>query len=427
MKELLHFIHVEDIAADSELIIHLLNENGFDCRVRRVETRHQLLNALDEPDYKLVLSDCTLPGYSGLEALRDVRQRKPNVPFIFVSGTIGEEVAIRSLQEGATDYVLKNRLSRLVPAVRRALNEAESRKIRHAMEEQLRQARELEAVGLLAGGLAHDVKNIFQILRLNLSLLPMKADEPAEVHKLAEQMDRTLDRGCEMMKELLSFARKSESRLLPADLTQDIRDTVNGILSSLPENVQLQLDLMDNLPQVMADVGQIDRIVANLIVNARDAMPSGGILHVCTGLTCADSQPHDSSPAKRTTYVRVGVSDTGVGMDEATRTRIFEPFFTTKAAGMGTGLGLAVVCGLMENHEGLIDVQSEEGKGTTISLYFPVITSAPEEADETLKRESRDLLGLDDTPNKAMGVTNCPDQLALEAAQLRSETLARTV
>jgi signal transduction histidine kinase len=395
MKQLLHFIHVEDIAADSELVIHLLNQNGYDCRVRRVETRLQLLNALQEPDCDLVLSDCTLPRYSGLEALRDVHQRKPNIPFIFVSGTIGEEVAIRSLQEGATDYVLKNRLSRLVPAVRRALSETESRKIRQAMEEQLRQARKLEAVGLLAGGLAHDVRNLLQILRLSLSLLPLKVNEPGEVMRLTEQMEKTLDRGCDMVKELLSFARKSESRLLPTNLTADIRETVNHVRPSLPENLHLQLDLRDDLPEVQADVGQIDRIVTNLIVNARDAMPDGGNLLVATDLTYANLEPHEPSGAKPTAYVRVSVADTGIGMDEATRTRMFEPFFTTKSCGKGTGLGLSVVCGLMENHHGFIDVQSRLGEGTTVSLFFPVIEETAPELDETMKRESRDMLGLD--------------------------------
>jgi len=405
MKELLYLIHVEDIAADSELIIHLLSQNGYDCRVRRVETRSQLLNALDEPHCDLVLSDCTLPRYSGLEALRDVHHHKPNIPFIFVSGTIGEEVAIRSLQEGATDYVLKNRLSRLVPAVRRALNEAESRKIRHAMEEQLRQARKLEAVGLLAGGLAHDVKNLLQILRLSLTLLPLKIDEPKEVLKLTEQMEKTLDRGCDMVKELLSFARKSESRLLPTDLTSDIRDTVNGILPSLPEKVHVRLNLMDCLPEVLADVGQIDRVVTNLIVNARDAMPEGGLLHVSTDLTYASVEPHEPPATRRKAYVRVSVSDTGIGMDEATRARMFEPFFTTKGSGLGTGLGLSVVCGLMENHHGFIDVQSKVGHGTTVSLFFPVIEQAGPALDESIKRESREMLGMAEPSAESMGVS----------------------
>ena len=410
MKELLHFIHVEDIAADSELIIHLLNQNGYDCRVRRVETRLQLLNALEEPNCDLILSDCTLPRYSGLEALRDVHQHKPSIPFIFVSGTIGEEVAIRSLQEGATDYVLKNRLSRLVPAVRRALSEAESRKIRHAMEEQLRQARKLEAVGLLAGGLAHDVKNLLQILRLSLSLLPLKIDEPDEVLRLTDQMEKTLDRGCDMVKELLSFARKSESRLRPTDLTADIRDTVNNVLPSLPEKVRLQLNLRESLPQVQADVGQIDRVVTNLIVNARDAMPDGGILQVSTGLvhTNANVEPHAPAMTKGTDYVRVSVADTGIGMDEATRARMFEPFFTTKSCGMGTGLGLSVVCGLMENHHGFIDVQSRLGQGTTVSLFFPVMEQAAPALDEAIKRESREMLGMTDPLAESLGVTIPP-------------------
>jgi signal transduction histidine kinase len=406
MKELLHFIHLEDIAADSELVIRVLSETGYDCHVRRVENRVQLLNALEEPDCDLVLSDCTLPCYSGLEALRDVHQRRPNLPFIFVSGTIGEEIAIRSLQEGATDYVLKNRLSRLVPAVRRALSEAESRKIRHAMEEQLRQSRKLEAIGLLAGGLAHDVRNLFQILRLNLTLLPLKSTDPDEVVRITGQMEKTLDRGTDMVQELLSFARKSESHLVATDLTNNIRETVSTLLPSLPGNIRLHLDLRENLPQVLADLGQVDRILTNLIVNARDAMPHGGNLHVATELVFDNAAPAGSGSAKSTTYVRVSVADTGVGMDEATRARMFEPFFTTKGCGKGTGLGLSVVCGLMQNHHGFIDVQSDPGKGTTVALFFPMVEEITPAHEEAIKRESREMLGLHDHAAATLAVAS---------------------
>ncbi|HEX4140052.1 MAG TPA: ATP-binding protein, partial [Candidatus Methylacidiphilales bacterium] len=213
---------------------------------------------------------------------------------------------------------------------------------------------------------------------------------------LSEQMEKTLDRGCEMVKELLSFARKSESRLLPTDLTADIRDTVNTVMPSLPENIRLRLGLKDCLPEVFADVGQIDRVVTNLIVNARDAMPDGGILQVSTDLAYASLEPRDPAAAKRKAYVRVSVADTGIGMDEETRARMFEPFFTTKGSGLGTGLGLSVVCGLMENHHGFIDVQSKRGEGTTVSLFFPVMEEAGPAVDEAIKRESREMLGQDD-------------------------------
>ncbi|MEI9997961.1 MAG: response regulator [Verrucomicrobiota bacterium] len=303
MKEPLNVIHVEDIAADSELIEHLLRDNGYDCRLYRVETRGQLLSALEHQPCDVVLSDCTLPQFSGLEALREVHGRKPQLPFIFVSGTIGEEIAIKSLQQGATDYVLKHRLSRLVPAVRRALAEAEARKLHRAMEEQLRQARKLEAVGLLASGLAHDFRNLLQILHLSLTLLPLKANNPAEVAKLGEQMGKTVDRGTEMVKELLSFARKSESRLAPVDLGALVREIADLLAASLPENIHLQANLREGLPQILADAGQVDRMLTNLMVNARDAMPGGGILTLTTDLAHLESVPGE--PAGRRSYLRV--------------------------------------------------------------------------------------------------------------------------
>src|SRR5580658_6897001 len=130
----LHLIHVEDSWEDSELVRRMLKTGGLECVIQRVETREQLENALQQPNCDLILSDCTLPQFHGLEALEIARTTKPEVPFIFVSGTIGEEVAIKSLQNGATDYVLKQGLSRLIPAVRRALTETQDRMARRAME-----------------------------------------------------------------------------------------------------------------------------------------------------------------------------------------------------------------------------------------------------------------------------------------------------
>src|ERR1700722_4328232 len=141
MKLSLHVIHIEDSLEDSELVRLMLQAAGMECNIQRVETRDQLVEALQQLKCDLILSDCSLPNFQGLEALEIARKTKPEVPFIFVSGTIGEETAIKSLQNGATDYVLKQRLSRLAPAVRRALSEAEGRLVRNTMEAQLRQSR----------------------------------------------------------------------------------------------------------------------------------------------------------------------------------------------------------------------------------------------------------------------------------------------
>ncbi|HEV3272323.1 MAG TPA: ATP-binding protein [Candidatus Methylacidiphilales bacterium] len=373
MKQSLHIIHVEDSVEDSNLVKLMLQGAGIECTFLRIETWGQFVQALHDSKCDLILSDCALPHFDGLEALQIARTARPEIPFIFVSGTMGEEMAIDSLQNGATDYVLKERLSRLVPAVRRALSEIESRKTRHILESQLKQARKLETIGTLAGGLAHDFRNLLQIMKLSVELLPMMANEPERVIQIAEQLDKATDRGCEMIRELLVFARKTEIHLLPIDMTAQIKELAQMLQNSLPANLSLSLELEEDLPPIPADASHLDRILTNLIMNARDALPEGGEITVSTDLVRFDHIHASSWQIKDVPYLRVKISDAGTGMDETTQSRIFEPFFTTKLTEKGTGLGLSVVYGLMEAHHGYIDLHSQIGKGTTFSLFFPLL------------------------------------------------------
>ena len=372
MKPPLQVIHVEDCAADSELVQAMLLDSGVECRIHRVETMDEMEKALRDANWDMILSDSTLPQFSGHEALQMARATIPEVPFIFVSGTIGEDAAVNSLQNGATDYVLKHHLSRLVPAVRRALTEAESRTIRATLEAQLRQSQKLETIGTLVGGLTHDFRNLLQILKLDLELLPFVANDPAQVLKLATQMNRTTDRGCDMMKELLVFSRKTDAHLVPVDIAGQIEETTHLLQSMMPENVTISLHLEPELPPILADPSQVERILTNLIVNARDAMPQGGHIWIAMDVMRFDHAYAELWQIKDAPFLRVRISDTGTGMDEAIQSKIFEPFFTTKPAGKGTGLGLPVVFGLMEAHQGYIDLESKLGEGTTFSLFFPL-------------------------------------------------------
>jgi signal transduction histidine kinase len=376
MSQALKVIHVEDSEDDSFLVEQMLKREGFACEISRVETREQLINALCQPKWNLILSDCTLPRFHGLEALEVARATRPEIPFIFVSGTIGEETAINSLQNGATDYVLKHRLTRLAPAIRRALSEAQGRTAREALETQLVQSQKLEALGTSVGGLAHDFRNLLQVLSMSIELLQMEANDPQVVMELAQRMKKATDQGRGMVEELLHFARKTETRLDPVDIARQIKHTVRTQQSCLPGDIALSLHLDEDLPAVLADAGHIDRILTNLIVNARDALPNGGSIMISTDVIRFDRIPADTWQIKDAPYLRVIVSDTGTGIDEATQARIFEPFFTTKPAGKGTGLGLSVVFGLIEAHHGFIDMESKVGEGTTFSLFFPL----PEDA-----------------------------------------------
>jgi signal transduction histidine kinase len=176
-----------------------------------------------------------------------------------------------------------------------------------------------------------------------------------------------------MMQELLVFAQKTEARLSPVDITAQIKETAQLLQASLPANVSLSLQqLEEDMPPILADATQLDRILTNLILNARDALPEGGEITISTDLVRFDHLHESSWQINDVPYLRVNISDNGMGMDETTQSRICEPFFTTKPPEKGTGLGLSVVFGLMESHQGFIDLYSQVGEGTTFSLFFPL-------------------------------------------------------
>jgi len=371
MKSTFRILHLEDSEQDCELVYRLLVNDGIDCEIIRCDNQEKFLQSLQKKDFDLIFADCVQPQFNGHHALELARKIVPEVPFIFVSGTIEEDSAIESLRNGATDYVLKGRLSRLVPAVRRAIAGAEKKAKSQEMEQRLRQAQRLEAVGTLAGGIAHDFNNILTIINGYTSLLPAESEQPERVREIAETIDRASLRGSELVNQLLAFARKTDGAFASTALNHHVGEVVSMLRPALPQNIAFELQLEEDLPEILADPGQVERVLINLATNARDAMPNGGKIIFSTDRVRGDEAPaHPGNEAGG--YLRLRVTDNGFGMDEATLQRIFEPFFTTKPRGKGTGLGMPVVYGLMQSHNGLIDIQSEPGKGTSISLFFPV-------------------------------------------------------
>jgi signal transduction histidine kinase len=372
-KSKFRILHLEDSPNDCELVHRLLVDDGIDCEIVQCESREKFLRNLEKKNFDLIFADCVLPQFNGHNALEMARELAPETPFIFVSGTIEEDSAIEALRCGATDYVLKGRLSRLVPAVRRALAEVEERAKSQEMEQRLRQAQRLEAVGTLAGGIAHDFNNILTIIKGYTSLLPMESGQPERVREIAGTIDRASLRGSELVNQLLAFARKSEGSFTSTAINHRVWEVASMLRPALPQNIVFELQLEEGLPEIHADPGQVERVLINLSTNARDAMPDGGKIIFSTSRVRGEDAPlHTGQETEQ--YLCLRVTDTGCGMDEATRQRIFEPFFTTKPRGKGTGLGMPVVYGLMQSHNGLVDVRSEPGKGTSISLFFPIPT-----------------------------------------------------
>jgi two-component system cell cycle sensor histidine kinase/response regulator CckA len=245
---------------------------------------------------------------------------------------------------------------------------------RKVLEGQLRQVQKMEGIGTLAGGIAHDFNNILAVINGYAELCVINSGEPAIIQKSVREIKRAAERATGLVRQILTFSRKAEVRVTPMDLNQHLRDLVKLLAETFPRNITFQFALDDSLSPLLADQNQLQQIVLNLCVNARDAMPTGGTITLTTQRLEGDAVP-TAMPSRRPCAC-LKVSDTGTGMPAHVRERIFEPFFTTKGVNKGTGLGLAVVYGIVASHDGCIDVETAVGQGSTFRVCLPFSEAA---------------------------------------------------
>jgi len=503
----LNLLVIEDVEADFLLVERHLRKHGLNARCRWAKNAVELAATLDEGGWDAVLCDYSLPDLDFRKTLAHIQQRFPDLPVILLSGTIGEETAVEALKYGVWDFVLKDNLLRLIPAIARSVEEAATRRARREnemalreqeekyrllsqefqalldalpdgiiqlshdfevrwanksmatlidqpnrfeardnychktlwnyetpceqcpaarsfksgsieegdtvtpggrnleiravpilnesgkvasvieimrditdhrkLEEQLRQAQKMEAIGTLAGGIAHDFNNILTVIcgYGRLSLMRMAADDPQRPN--IDNILEAGERAAYLTKDLLLFSRKQISVKKRENLNEVISKVEKFLSRVIGEDIECKTILSAEPLTVLADAHQLEQVLMNLATNARDAMPTGGTFTITAAQTELDREfiaAHGYRHAGA--YALITASDTGKGMDEKTRQKIFEPFFTTKEVGKGTGLGLAVVYGIIQQHDGYINVYSEPGGGTTFRIYLPVIAAA---------------------------------------------------
>ncbi len=508
MDKKLKILMLEDVATDAELIERELRKANIDFSSKWVETKEAFIKELKDFSPDLILSDYALPSFDGMSALKIVQEEYRYVPFIFVTGSLGEEKAIETLKSGATDYVLKERLSRLGPAVHRALREAEERIQRMKAEEKIREqaalldkaqdaivvrdmehnilfwnkgaerlygwkaeeligrkainllykekspqmiearrgvaengewdgefrqvtkdgreiivqsrwtlvpdndgkpksiliintditekkrlesqflrAQRMESIGTLAGGIAHDLNNVLHPIIMALQWLRQKfTDEQSQ--KLIDTIETSAQRGANLVKQVLSFARGLEGEHMPIQIRHLISEIEKILQETFPKSIEIRTDISRDLWTISGDPTQLHQVLMNLCVNARDAMPTSGRLSISAENVFIDeSYARMNIDAKVGPYVVITVSDTGVGIPSKIMDRIFEPFFTTKEPGKGTGLGLSTAFGIVKSHGGFIHVYSEVGRGTRFRVYLPAIKTTEVKKVEEKKSE----------------------------------------
>lgn len=511
MSNPLNILLVEDSEDDTLLLVNELKRGGYEPTLERVDTAEAMKAALEKKHWDIVIADYVMPHFSGLEALELLKESGLDLPFIIVSGTIGEDIAVETMRAGAHDYIMKDNLKRLMPAIQRELREAKTRmkhklideehiRLSMAVEQaaeiivitypdgviqyanpaferitgysleegtgqnismmksgehdnlfykdlwdtissgrvwkghfknrkksgdiyeeeatispvtdhsgkiisyvavkrdvtdeihlrrQLLQAQKMEAIGVLTGGIAHDFNNLLTTIRGFTELVMMKLNEADPMYNDLKHVRHASVRAADLTRQLLLFSRKQ-----PMEFTSlNLNTTVNGLIKMLRrfigEDVTINADLVPDIWAVKADEGNIEQVIMNLVVNARDAMPDGGDIVIKTeNTTLGEEYCKVVSYARPGRFIRLSIADTGIGMDNGVIRHIFEPFFTTKETGKGTGLGLAVVYGIIKQHEGWINIHSSPGQGSTFNIYLPAHPGKVEsKAKETFSLE----------------------------------------
>ncbi|MBN2039315.1 MAG: response regulator [Spirochaetes bacterium] len=533
----LKVLHLEDDPNDAELIRSCIETADLSFEIITTDNKEEFISILNRGKIDLILADYSLPMFDGLSALRLAKQISPDIPFILVSGTLGEEPAIDSMKAGATDYVLKQHLSRLIPSIKRALQEAEDRnkrekaeealkesegkytslvdsidigvclvksdleimtfnrqiqkwfpaivendnrmikkcfnifnehrateqcpdcparscfldgkkhecirkikikdeirnfriisipvknsineitdliimmeditstltieKEKKLLEERLQQAQKMEAIGTLAGGIAHDLNNILSPIMVYTEMSLMDLPDTNTLKNNLTEIYKASERARDLIKQILTFSRQKHEERKPVTMSIILDEVFKLIRPSLPSTIEISLNIETKSDIVFADPTQIHQILLNLCTNASYAMKEkGGKLEIRL-----ISEYLDAYAVKRLNnlipgyYVKLIISDTGIGMNDDIQKRIFEPYFTTKSPGEGTGLGLAVIHGIVKSMNGDIQVKSKPGQGSAFYIYLPRINEnvlSSSEVHNDLPRGNERILFVDD-------------------------------
>lgn len=382
---------------------------GFNYTVLVAEDGESAVSRADYARPDLILLDIMMPGMDGYETCRllKLQESTRDIPVIFMSALAGAGHKVLGLETGAVDYVTKPfQQDELLARVRvhlnigdlnRRLKEAnellearvEARTMdlvnanrvleneiveRQAAQEQLRQSQRMEAIGTLAGGVAHDFNNILTAIMGFGSILRAKLEGDVMLAHFADNILIAAEKAAKLTHSLLAFSRKQIIETKPEEVNEIVRTIDRILFRVIGDDIELRCSFAPEELVIMGDGIQIEQVLMNLAVNGRDAMPNGGVLSLRTERV----ELIEELPAVSLTpgsYARITVSDTGCGIGEDIRQRIFEPFFTTKDAGKGTGLGLSIVYGIIKQHGGEVTVESEVGKGTSFRIYLPLVTS----------------------------------------------------
>jgi len=370
---MVRILAVDDDPQAKALIEMALVDAPFEYNLEVVPNAASGIRRISATDHDVYLIDQQLPDGSGVDLIHRAKAEGITQPFILMTGHGSGALDEAASREGAADYVEKHMVgAHLERSIRYALRNWQAARPLFDREEQLRHAQKMEAIGRLAGAVAHDFNNLLTAI-VGYSDMITEREGHDETRRDAGEIRKVADRASELTRQLLAFSRKQ----LVDPVVLDLNQAIGGMLQVLPrvigERIHTKTKLGTDLKPVKADAGQIEQLLLNLVLNARDAMPDGGNLEIETANVSLgrDRLATEALTLKPGTYVMLLVADSGTGMDDSTRARAFEPFFTTKPKGKGTGLGLATVYGIVDQSGGQISLDTAPGRGTTFRIYLP--------------------------------------------------------
>jgi signal transduction histidine kinase len=407
MPKPLKALIVEDNERDAAILMRELNRGGYALESERVDTAEALNAALDRQAWDIVFSDYSMPRFSAPAALSLVRDRGFDVPFIIVSGTIGEDTAVEAMRAGANDFMAKGAMARLLPAIDRELREASVRAERKKMREQLMISERMASVGMLSASVAHEINNPLAVIVANLEFAMQRfealgAEQSAiaaastglqEARQSLREAHEAAERVTHIVRDLKVFSRASnDDQEGPVDIERVLESALRMASNEIRHRAKIVRHYI-RVPPIHGNEARLGQVLLNLIVNAAQAIPEGRAAENRIGLSI---RMGDND------RVVVEVADTGSGIPPQVLARIFDPFFTTKAPGVGTGLGLAICQRIVIRYGGDIAVESQPGHGTTFRVSLrrartalPSADSIP--AEQRAKRKGR-VLVVDDEP-----------------------------
>ena len=402
MSKSLRVLIVEDSEDDALMLLRELFRGEYEPTYKRVDNPRDMAAALAMEQWELVLSDYSMPDFDGLAALQVLKDSGKDLPFIIVSGILSEDAAVAALKAGAHDFIRKENLARLLPAVERELREAVIRSENKQLENQLLRIQRFEAIGTLANGIAHDLNNVLGPVMMAADILSQDV-QSEESLKVLEMLRTSAEHGSELIRQMLTFTRglKGERMLVqPAHLIKEEEKLARETFS---RNIQIKSMIPADIWPLNVNPVQFHQALLNLCLNARDAMPQGGTMTLnARNVEITPSLLKPPLEVKPGRYVEITVADTGVGIPEVLMDKIFDPFFTTKNQGSGTGLGLSTTLAIIRDHGGFLDAKSVAGEGSLFTILIPAAEPsgrAGPGADPARLRGSGELiLVVDDEP-----------------------------